>query len=343
MAVTELFQSTTAFVDKAVEDVIRSHDFPLSEQARRHLDDLIESVVEMVKSAVLRRKREERSHAHADVTLAHTERAVHGRQLAAFETRYAACPKGSWVLAALLTPFFVACLGMEFILSWVTLPLLFGVDRYSALGIMLGVGPTSAVAVLKIFIARIVEDPYQRLRMAMVQSRVQQFGVLAVVVLFASMLSAYNIYALVLQADVREAVAKAAHHLRAGTSTTVYQPIDSRDAVVAVSVAAAVDGAIFFIVAWNEIHMWRRRRTARQRLERAQARAKELERAVGQAEATLAVRMQEDIEAAAVVAGNRRRAELQIACDQEESRQRQGRSAKAAVDREMQMHLVHAG
>ncbi|MGE0705707.1 MAG: hypothetical protein AB7P22_17430, partial [Vicinamibacterales bacterium] len=119
-----------------------------------------------------------------------------------------------------------------------------------------------------------------------------------------------------------------------------YVPIDSHDAVVAVSVVAAVDGANFFLLAWNEGQLWRRRRTARRQLDVARAHSQALEGAVAQAVATLAVRQQEDVDAAALVAGARRRAELQLACDQEESRQRQVRSPKEVVDREL--HLVGA-
>jgi hypothetical protein len=339
MPVTEKIMMDSASSEPCqAEEVLRSQDYPLSDRGRAHAEAFIEADVAMVQHAVQRRKREERGQAQAAVTDVQAQRTAHAPRVTAAEALYAASPTGSWILAVLFTPFFLACLGMEFILSWVTLPLLFGVARTSALGIMLGLGPTSAVAVLKVVIARLVEEPYQQLRGAMATSRLHRVAIVTVMVLFAVALGVFNVYTLVVQADVREAVAKAERILR--TSPDDYVPIDSHDAVVAVSVAAAVDGAIFFLLAWNEAQLWRRRRTARAQLDRARARAQALEATVAQAEATLAVRLQEDIDDVALVAGNRRRAELQIACEQEESRQRQGRSMQAAVDR--QLHLVEA-
>jgi hypothetical protein len=339
MPVTELVVTDGASSElRQVEDVLRAQEYPLSERARAHVDALIEAVVAMVQHAVQRRKREERAQAQATLTQAQAEQAAHASQVAAAEAQHAGSPSGSWVLAAILTPFFLACLGMEFILSWVTLPLLFGVARYSTLGVMLGIGPTSAVAVLKVVIARLVEEPYQQLRASLGASRMHRRGVITVMVLFAIAVGAFNVYTLVLQADVREAVAKAARTMRTGPSSASSTSVDSHDAVVAVSVAAAVDGAIFFLLAWNEGQLWRRRRTARHHLQRARSRARVLDGAVAQAEATLTVRLQEDLDEAARVAGNRRRAELQIACDEEESRQRQARSMTGTVNR--QLHLV---
>jgi hypothetical protein len=312
------------------ERVIRSQGFPLRDHGRAHVEAFIEADVAMVQQAVQRRKHEIRAQAHAALANLRSQQSTHVPQVAAAEAQCAASPAGSWVLAVLLTPFCLACLGMEFVLSWVTLPLLFGVERTDMLGIMLGLGPTGAVAVLKVVIARLVEEPYQRLRGARTTSRPHQVAVVGALVLFAVALFSFNLYTLVLQADVREAIANAERTLR--TSPSDYQPIDSRDAVVAVSVAAAVDGAIFFLLAWNEGQLWRRRRTAHRQLARARERAEALDTAVAQTEAALAAQLQESIDDAARVAGNRRRAELQLAAEQEEQRQRQARSTKEMVD-----------
>ena len=113
--------------------------------------------------------------------------------------------------------------------------------------------------------------------------------------------------------------------------------LDSQAAIVAVSVAASVSGALLFLVAWNEGHHWRLRRVAAKALARAQARAGELAVQLAEAEKEVAVSVEQlkQVEAIATAAADRRRAELALLLEQEAARQIQGRSSVEATTRRL--------
>jgi len=222
-------------------------------------------------------------------------------------------------------------MGMEFVISWIALSQLFGVRPDSLLGVMLGVGPTAALAVLKVVIARLFEDGYQNLLRGLVQSPKSRFIVRTCMAAFLVVVAALNIYTIVVQAKVREEVSVAAAALLRNDDVTDFKPVESEAAVMATSLAVSINGAVLFVIMWNEFGCWSRRRAARKALAADRAAMQELNADLTRAEADVAAREKEDIVAAAHVAAERRRQELRILLRREESQQAQSRSALETV------------
>jgi hypothetical protein len=319
-----------------VASQIRSLDLPLDRGGMAWLGQLIEACAEQVRRNVERDRVERLETARAEMTQAEARREAHAPRTAAAEAAYVACPAGSWVLALIMTPFFVACVTLEFVLSWVTLPLLLGIDQLSPVGVLLGVGPTGALAVLKLVIARLFEEPYQAVRhqAGALRPRILAIALMTVFLLAVGVLNAYTI---VLLADVREDVMLAARALADEPSSLEYTPVDSRTAIVAVSLAASIDGAIFFLVAWNEAVQWRRRRSRRAALDTAESHAAGLAADVAKATRDVAVysELLAGVDDAAKAAADRRRAELYIVLHEETNRQVQARSGVDATNRRL--------
>lgn len=71
---------------------------------------------------------------------------------------------GSWVKVTLWSLFAAACFDAEFVLTWTALCFVLNVHRMTVLGVLLGAAPPSGLAVLEIFLARLFEEPWQKVR-----------------------------------------------------------------------------------------------------------------------------------------------------------------------------------
>ena len=317
------------------DELIRAQDYPLNGEARAAMHDFIASNADMIAHAVVRGKRHDLEAAKALWKQCESQRTSHMPRAAEAEAAYSRTVPGSLGCAILLTPFAIACLAMEFVISWTALSWLFGIDRRSLLGVMVGVGPTAALAILKIVFARLFEQRYQDLRAGVLQSTRARIlaGVSMALVLTAVAL--FNIYTVMVQARLREEISIVVRDALENDDVTTFAPIDSEEAVVATSVAVSINGAILFVIAWNEAFNWRRRRSAKQRADAERAALRVLESAAANAEATVAALSQEDVERTAREAAERRRAELLLLCHSEASRQAQARTATESVGRSL--------
>jgi hypothetical protein len=340
---------TTAIVFKdgdshteRVEALIREQDFPLTADARAAMNDLIAAETPMVAHAVLRAKREGREHARTKWQHLRSQIAAQEPRVVDTEAALSRAVPGSLGCAMLFTPFAAACAAMEFVISWSAFCWLFGVEPHSPLGIMLGVGPTAALAVLKVVFARLFEQYYQDLRNGLLRSWVSRSVAATAMILILAAVGLFNLYTVVMQARVREDVATAVRKALENDDSASYQPVDSGEAVVATSLAVSINGAILFVIAWNEAFNWRRRRSATHAAGAARAALQELQTKAADAEAELETLSQEDIERSAREAGERWRAELLLMCLGESSRQVQRRTAVQAVKRSLQLVRAHA-
>jgi hypothetical protein len=320
-----------------MNEFIRTQDFPLNADGRAAMDELIDSGAVMMEHAVIRSKREGLERAKAVSKQAESQRAAQVPRVTEAEAAQARTPSGSLACALVMTPFALSCMAMEFVISWTALSWLFGIDRYSLLGIMVGVGPTAALAVLKIVVARLVEQPYQDLREGMLtSSRSRALAGIAMAV-FLLGVAGLNVYTVLMQALVREEVMLIVREAIENDDVTTSKPAHSEAAVVATSLAVSINGAILFVIAWNEAFNWRRRRSARRSAEAERAALKTMDAEAAMAEAVVNTLAQEDVASTARVAGDRRRAELRLLSLSEASKQAQRRTGVESVQRRLRL------
>jgi hypothetical protein len=325
-----------------MEELIREQNFPMTPETRAAMNDLIAAETPMVAHAVLRAKREGLERARTTCQQLQSQVAAHEPRVAETEAARSKALPGSLGCAILMTPFAAACLAMEFVISWSAFCWLFGVEPRSPLGVMLGVGPTAALAVLKVVFARLFEQPYQDLRNGVLHSPASRVVAGATMVLILATVGLFNLYTVIVQARLREDVAIAVRNVLEDDDSVVYEPVDSEEAVVATSLAVSINGAILFVIAWNEAFNWRRRRSATRAAEAERATLRELQTAVASATAELSMLSQEDIERSAKEAGERWRAELLLMCHSESARQVQQRTPLQAVKRNLQLVQARA-
>jgi len=75
--------------------------------------------------------------------------------------------RGSWLKILTWTPCAAACFAAEFVLSWNGLCFVLNVEKWTVLGVLLGLAPPSGLAVQEVVIARLFEDPWQELGAAL--------------------------------------------------------------------------------------------------------------------------------------------------------------------------------
>src|SRR5262245_15648436 len=232
------------------ESFLKSLVYPLDSETRAAVNAWLQATSELLAQAVMRTKREALEAAQATWKHVQWRKAAHAPRVAEAEANFHRTAPGSFMCGLVMTPFVVSCMGMEFVISWIALSTLFGVDPATELGVMLGVGPTAALAVLKVVVARLFEDAYQDLLRGLVQSPKSRFIVRTCMVAFLIAVAALNVYTIVVQAKVREAVSKQAGELLKNDDVTDFAPVQSEAAVVATSLAVSINGAILFVIMW---------------------------------------------------------------------------------------------
>jgi hypothetical protein len=160
--------------------------------------------------------------------------------------------RGSWVKVAIWTLCGTACFAAEFVLTWTALCFVLNVERFSVLGVLLGLAPPSGLAVLEVVLARLFEEPWQRMRAATASPRGLlvriTMGILLVV------LAAGNGLTILHLAKAREEAGKATRAL-ADTHDNTPAQIDQEAidrAVLSVSLLVTIDGALFLLLSLAE-------------------------------------------------------------------------------------------
>lgn len=159
---------------------------------------------------------------------------------------------GSWTKVVIWSLFALACFGAEFILTWTALCFVLNVQRMSVLGVLLGLAPPSGLAVLEIFLARLFEDPWQRMRKATATGKAWAMNTAMAVLLIA--LASGNVLMITHLAKAREEAAKlqrALGDVSAGEEPDVDQDAIDR-AVLLVSILVSADGAVFLLLCLGE-------------------------------------------------------------------------------------------
>jgi hypothetical protein len=237
--------------------------------------------------------------AEGDGELLHA-RVAHARELLskAEEEAVEGPRNASWLRIAIWSLFAIACFAAEFVFTWTALCFVLNVQRFTVLGVLLGLAPPSGLAVLEIFLARLFEEPWQRLRRASASGKKLAMNMAMASLLIALALG--NGLMIFHLAKAREEAAKLQRILSdpdsAGDSGIDQEAIDR--AIVLVSILVSVDGAVFLLLGLAEGSVLAFRSRQQRRITERRTRCERLEAAEAAAKAKAAA-LREDWETVA--------------------------------------------
>ncbi len=161
---------------------------------------------------------------------------------------------GSWVKVGLWLACTVACFAAEFVLTWTALCFVMDIPRFTVLGVLLGLAPPCGLAVLEVSLARLFEEPWQRMQLERESRR--RWVVNAAMGILLGALAVGNGATLVHLAKAREEAIKIQRDLTTDDDAPVEsgkfdQPAIDR-AILWISVCVCVDGSVFLLLALAE-------------------------------------------------------------------------------------------
>jgi hypothetical protein len=248
--------------------MIGSARVPLSRESRTALLQAVEVECGQIAQSVQDREFAEMRAAETAAETAAARLAQSRAEAVEAATKAGAEHSGNWLKVAIWGLCAAACFAAEFVLTWKALCFVLNVPQMSVLGVLLGLAPPSGLAVLEVFLARLFEDPWQRVRAAAGSSRRTLVNVAMAALLIT--LATGNVITIVHLAKAREQAGKAARVLAnvnsEGDADVDQGAIDN--AVLWVSVLVSVDGAIFLLLSLRDATDLRtQRRHARRALE----------------------------------------------------------------------------
>ena len=300
-----------------------------SDTGRRRLEHLIEQESQALTAAYCEREYAELHEATAGRDQARARAEQTAADLVEAESakrRTEEDPDPGWVRTLICALCALACFAAEFALTWQALTFVLNVPKHSTLGVLLGLAPPSALAVLELILLRMIERPWQRLRHAAGMSTWRRMAAAGTMLLFLTALGWGNLYTVMLLAEAREEAAKAQYNLMREDNQEVVE-VD-RDAInraiLAVSVCVTLDGALFLLLAFEEGNAFRDRRRARRVFRLARSSYDAATKALLEGEAklsTVQVSMQ-SLEAGAQVLAERFRHQCLFELEQRQQRLR---------------------
>jgi hypothetical protein len=260
-------------------DLIATIQSPLSEGELREIVSMINQESEQIAQACRQEYREKLEEVKAAEKEARSIMEQHRPKLieAEQELRLKQTEPGNWIKAAVFIECFIACFIVEFVLTWYTLPFILSVRQFSFVGVMLAIAPTTALVILDIVLARLIEEPWQRAQAAG-SSRQRTASWLAMGA-FLLALGAMNIYTVSMLAEAREESMKAKRNLErlTGEGEIVVDTEALNRAVLAVSICVAIDGALFYLIGMAELRRLRAWMNSRRKTDRLLAKQQYLE------------------------------------------------------------------
>ena len=253
----------------------------------------------------------------------------------------AASTEANWVKALIWSLCGTACFAAEFVLTWHALSFLLNVERGSVLGVLLGLAPPSGLAVLEIFLARLFEDPWERLRASGGSARRAVAGIAMAVLLVT--LAAVNVITVLSLAKAREEAGKAARAL-SNVNSDAEAAVDQHAldrAVLWVSLVVTVDGAIFLLLSLREAAQVRARKALKRGVRLACSRVDALETAAAVARSDAESRREawKTVDLKSRLAADRYRAHCLARLAQKEEQVQLERPLEELVDRSLRLRI----
>jgi hypothetical protein len=243
------------------EEIIDSLTPPCSDRELRRIVEKISAEANQVGAAYWQEKQSELEAARADKNLfdAQAQERFSRLEKAERELEAQRASRGSLILAAILLACVVACVVADFTPTWNTLPYVLEIKKHSIEGVLLALAPAVAVAILKVVIGTLVWDRWHAARSH--PSLAVRIAGWVLIAIFMLPVGGLTIYTMSIIAPAREEVVKARQNLDLTVGETP-EPVDMNKidrAILWVSITAAVNGALFFLIGMKELNTayWR--------------------------------------------------------------------------------------
>ncbi len=320
----------------STQEMIASIGPHSSEGEKREVINAISEESDQIVRACRQEQQEKLAEAEAAEKVArakaerHRPRLVEGEQM----LRQQEAEPGSLSKTATFILGFVACFIAEFVLTWYTLPFILSVKQFSFVGLMLAVAPTTAVVILAVPLARLIEKPWQKTQTGLSTPRRNASWI--VMTAFLLGLSALNVYTVFAVAEAREEAIKAKRNLERieGEAEVAVDTAALNRAILLVSICVAFDGAFFHLIGmaeWKRLSaLWRRRRE----VSRLRSGQDDLDREQAETEARLSMHQERwgQIDAHAEAVAGQHRAGLLFQFEQSLNRPLPKRPTRELVD-----------
>lgn len=269
--------------------LIEAIDQPLTPVALDHIHEAIEVEGRQVSQAFRAKKHEELAQAEAAETESSTKVEENRERLNKAEAELQQTKRGSFYLAAIFILCTVVSFAAEFTLTFVSLPYILEINRWSFLGIMVSLAPPTALVVLKIVIARLLEEPWQEIQ-SPDQPRVKRAIVVSLMASFLIALAWLNLLTVMkLQAAREEAMIAKAAIEKAEIANVVVNRQVINQAVLYVSLAVTLGGAVFFLFGFFEFQRAARRAGVKTRVDQSREQQEHLEEELSKAQAQVRI------------------------------------------------------
>jgi hypothetical protein len=188
----------------SAQDLISAIQIPLSEGVERAVNDLIDKESKQAAQTYQQEELEKLNEVGADARGIRAQVEQHRTRLdeAEQELRLKQAESGSLVKAVIFIGCFIGCFVAEFVLMWDMLPFILSVNRFSFVGVVLAIAPTTALVILGVVFDRLIEKPWQKAQSGL--STMRRRASWAVMTVFLFGLCALNVYTVLSLASARE-------------------------------------------------------------------------------------------------------------------------------------------
>lgn len=259
----------TVLTTKEVGETISRLAVRVSPEAEKHMRNFIETSSRLVRHMNLQFWFEmlERARAASQVASNSLQRTNHALEAAQRDLSQTEPTHTLRLLVWFLC--WLTCAAGEYVITWSTLPFVLNVPEDTLLAFAISAVPVAALTVLEWVIARALEEPYQHaIESLATLSKLRHRMVQGTMTLFLLLLLAGNLATIRLLAHAREESVKLRQVLTQDVSGTGEVSVDYaviNSAVMAVSMAVVVDGALLFLLAMNDLKKLNQRMSAQVR------------------------------------------------------------------------------
>lgn len=270
------------------KELLVGMSLPLGDKVRESLVAFLGADSKHVGQAFREQRSEELARAESEEEQHQARAQATQKQLDEADERLRGMFAGSWPLGAVSLTCFFLCFAAEYVFNAAVVPWLVSVPSKSLLGIALSMAPATAPVILDRVIVALfdVHDSWQVLSSALL-TPLNRIARDAARIAFFTAIGVLNLHAIWLLADAR-GVASFLNNSDGTTAITTIQQDKINTALLVVSIAVTIDGALFYLFGLYDIHAARSLNKARQELRQLRAAQHEFEEARSAAAAKLA-------------------------------------------------------
>lgn len=270
------------------KELLFGTQLPLGGKVRESLVGFLTADSKHVGQAYREQRSEEVARAESEEEQLQVRANANQKQLNEADERVRGMFAGSWLMGAVSLTCFFLCFAAEYVFNAAVVPWLVSVPSKSLLGIALSMAPATAPVILDRVIVALfdVHDSWQVLRSALL-TPLNRIARGAVRIAFFAAVGLLNLHAIWLLADAR-GVASFLKNSDGTTAITTTQQDKVNNALLMVSIAVTVDGALFYLFGLYDMHAAHKLNKARHELRQLRSAQHDLEEARSAAATKLA-------------------------------------------------------